>query len=86
MKKILLSIGIGCLLLFIGCESQYTQSVEMFGTSTNGLKYKFKYAITVIDNCEYITFPNSEGGVQIAHKGNCTNCQAIFRAWYAENK
>lgn len=84
MKRALLSL-IGCLLL-VGCDDRYTQTVPMFANNTNGFKTDFKYTITVIDKCEYITFPASDGYVQIAHKGNCTNCQAIFRAWYAENK
>ena len=84
MKRILLS-AIGCLLL-VGCDSPYEQKVTMFAGDTNGFKTDFKYTITVIDRCEYLTYPAAEGHVTLTHKGNCTNCQAIFRAWYAENK
>jgi len=83
MKRILLS-AIGCLLL-IGCDSPYDQKVTMFAGITNWQK-EFSFTITVIDRCEYLTYPAAEGNVTLTHKGNCTNCQAIFRAWYVENK
>ena len=85
MKRTLLSI-IGCLLL-VGCDihNPYKQSVTMFADDTNFTK-QFTYTITIIDRCEYLTYRAAEGYVTLTHKGNCTNCQAIFRAWYAENK
>ena len=83
MKRILLS-AIGCLLL-IGCGSPYDQKVTMFAGTTNWQK-EFSFTITVIDRCEYLTYPAAESYATLTHKGNCTNCQAIFRAWYAENK
>lgn len=83
MKRIFLS-AIGCLLL-IGCGSPYDQKATMFAGDTN-FQHEFSYSITVIDKCQYITWSGGEAGHLMTHKGNCTNCQAIFRAWYAENK
>jgi hypothetical protein len=83
MKRALLSL-IGCLLL-AGCDDRYTQSVPMFANNTNGFKTDFKYAVTVIGRCEYITYPGPDGYVNITHKGDCTNCVYELHKWMLEN-
>ena len=59
-----------CIVLF-SCNVERTvkeQKKEYQNQALNNI------TISIIDSCEYITFPSTYGYYGFTHKGNCKNC------------
>lgn len=55
-------------LLFIGCSGSPIRESSARNVAERS-------SVTVIDSCEYLTYPGYGGCVTFTHKGNCKYCK-----------